>query len=55
MSILRRVRWPRSARQAKGHALVVALILWIMAAVVGFTGTSDRGIAGPLQGAVFVA
>ena len=54
MSILRRVRWPRSARQAKGHALVVALILWIMAAVVGFTGTSDRGIAGPLKGADFV-
>jgi hypothetical protein len=54
MSIFRRLRWPRSARQAKGHAIVLAAILWIMAAVVGFTGTSDRGIAGPLKGADFV-
>ena len=54
MSILRRLRWPRSARHAKGHAIVLAVILWIMAAVVGFTGTSDRGIAGPLKGADFV-
>lgn len=54
LSIFRRVRWPRSTRQAKGHALVVALILWLMAAVVGFTGTGDRGIAGPLKGADFV-
>ena len=54
MSILRRLRWPRSAPQAKGHAVVLAVIIWIMAAVVGFTGTSDRGIAGPLKGADFV-
>jgi alpha-1,2-mannosyltransferase len=54
MSMLRRLRWPRSARQAKGHALVLAVILWVIAAVVGFTGTSDRGIAGPLKGADFV-
>jgi hypothetical protein len=49
-----RPRWPRSARQAKGHAILVAVILWIVAAVVSFTGTSDRGIAGPLKGADFV-
>jgi alpha-1,2-mannosyltransferase len=54
MAMLRRLRWPRSARQAKGHALVLAVILWVIAAVVGFTGTSDRGIAGPLKGADFV-
>ena len=54
MSILQRLRWPRSARQAKGHAIVLALILWIIAAVVGFSGTNDRGIAGPLKGADFV-
>lgn len=54
MSMLRRLRWPRSARQAKGHALVLAVILWVIAAVLGFTGTSDRGIAGPLKGADFV-
>ena len=52
--MLRRLRWPRSARQAKGHALVLAVILWVIAAVVGFTGTSDRGVAGPLKGADFV-
>src|SRR4029453_18245121 len=54
MSMLRRLRWPRSARQARGHAFVLAVILWIIAAVVGFTGRSDRGIAGPLKGADFV-
>jgi alpha-1,2-mannosyltransferase len=52
--MLRRPRWPRSARQAKVHAILVAVILWIAAAVVGFAGTSDRGIAGPLKGADFV-
>jgi hypothetical protein len=52
--MLRRPRWPRSARQAKGHAILVAVILWIVAAVISFTGTSDRGIAGPLKGADFV-
>ena len=29
-------------------------MLWVAAAVIGFTGTSDRGIAGPLKGADFV-
>lgn len=32
----------------------MAVIVWIMATVVSFTGTSDRGIAGPLKGADFV-
>jgi hypothetical protein len=54
MSILRRLHWPRSARQAKGHAVVLAVILWAFAAIVAFTGSSDRGIAGPLKGADFV-
>ncbi len=30
------------------------MIVWIVAAVVSFTGSSDRGIAGPLKGADFV-
>lgn len=34
--------------------MVLAVILWIVAAIVGFTGASDRGIAGPLKGADFV-
>jgi hypothetical protein len=54
MPTFRRPRWPRSARQAKGHAILVAVTVWIMATVVSFTGTSDRGIAGPLKGADFV-
>ncbi len=54
MPTFRRPRWPRSARQAKGHAILVAVVLWIAAGVVSFTGTSDRGIAGPLKGADFV-
>jgi hypothetical protein len=54
MPTLRRPRWPRSARQAKAHAILVAVVLWIVAAVVSFTGASDRGIAGPLKGADFV-
>jgi hypothetical protein len=54
MPTFRRPRWPRSARQAKGHAILVAVIVWIMATVVSFTGPSDRGIAGPLKGADFV-
>jgi alpha-1,2-mannosyltransferase len=54
MSILRRFRWPRSAREAKGHAIVLATIMWTMTAVVEFTGSSDRGISGRLKGADFV-
>jgi hypothetical protein len=54
MPIFHRLHWPRSARQAKGHAILLAAILWIAAAIVGFTGTGDRGIAGPLKGADFV-
>jgi hypothetical protein len=54
MLTLQGFRWPRSARQAKGHAVVLAVILWLAAAVVGFTGPGDRGIAGPLKGADFV-
>jgi len=54
MPTLWRPLWPRSTHQAKGHAILVAVILWIVAGVVSFTGTSDRGIAGPLKGADFV-
>ena len=43
-----RIRWPRSVVQAKGHAVVLAALMWAAAAVVGFAGSGDRGIAGPL-------
>jgi len=48
------IRWPRSARQAKGHAILLAVFMWVAALAVGFIGTSDRSIAGPLKGADFV-
>ena len=49
-----RFPWPRSARHAKKQAVILATLLWAAAAVVGFTGRSDRGIAGPLKGADFI-
>jgi hypothetical protein len=49
-----KISWPRSARHAKGHAIALAVMMWIFAAVVSFTGAGDRGIAGPLKGADFV-
>ena len=49
-----RIRWPRSADQAKRHAVVLAVMMWAFAAVIGFMGYGDREIAGPLKGADFV-
>jgi len=49
-----RARWPRSLRHAKVHAALLAFFIWIAAAVIGFAGPGDRGIAGPLKGADFV-
>lgn len=48
------MRWPRSARHARVHAILLAVVLWIAAAVFGLAGSSDRSIAGPLKGADFV-
>jgi alpha-1,2-mannosyltransferase len=44
----------RSARQARVHAIILAVIMWIFAIAVGTIGKSDRGFAGPLKGADFV-
>jgi len=44
----------RSARQARVHAIILAVIMWIFAIAVGTIGTGDRGFAGPLKGADFV-
>lgn len=49
-----RIPWPRSARHATKQAVVLAALLWTAAAVIGFAGPGDRGIAGPLKGADFV-
>src|SRR5215510_1273343 len=44
----------RSARQARVHAIILAVIMWIFAIAVGTIGKGDRGFAGPLKGADFV-
>ena len=49
-----RFRWPRSAVQARKHAVITAVLLWIGAIVITFAGSSQRSIAGPLKGADFV-
>jgi alpha-1,2-mannosyltransferase len=48
------IPWPRSPRHARKQAMILATLLWITAAVIGFAGPGDRGIAGPLKGADFV-
>src|SRR5262245_40103317 len=48
------VRWPRSARKAKGHAIVLAVFMWASALAIAFIGTGDRSIAGPLKGTDFI-
>lgn len=52
--IVARIPWPRSARHATKQAMILATLLWIAAAVIGFAGPGNRGIAGPLKGADFV-
>jgi alpha-1,2-mannosyltransferase len=44
----------RSARQARVHAIILAVIMWLFAIAVGTIGKGDRGFAGPLKGADFV-
>ena len=52
--VVARIPWPRSARHATTHAIILATLVWIAAAVIAFAGPGDRGIAGPLKGADFV-
>ena len=40
--------------QAKKHAVITAVLLWIGAIVITFAGSGQRSIAGPLKGADFV-
>jgi hypothetical protein len=48
-----RWRWPRSRRQARVHAILAAVVLWILAIFNLTAGTGNRSIAGPLKGADF--
>jgi hypothetical protein len=52
--VVARFRWPRSARHARTQAIILAILLWLAAGVVSFTGHGDRSIAGPLKGPDFI-
>jgi len=49
-----RWRWPRSAREAKVHAVLMAAVLWVALAVFFAAGRGPRSVVGPLKGADFV-
>ena len=52
--VVARFRWPRSARHARTQAIILAILLWLAAGVVSFTGHGDRSVAGPLKGPDFI-
>lgn len=49
-----RLRWPRSARKAKVHAVLLATMLWVALIIMFAVGAGNRSIAGPIKGADFV-
>ena len=46
--------WQFSAAEARLHATLAALVLWIVAAVVAFAGSGYRSVFGPLKGSDFI-
>jgi alpha-1,2-mannosyltransferase len=46
--------WTVRSREARGHAILCAILLWSGAVIFGFSGHGYRSIAGPLKGADFV-
>jgi alpha-1,2-mannosyltransferase len=46
--------WPRSARQARLHAILLAIVLWVTLIVTLAAGSGDRSIAGPIKGPDFL-
>jgi alpha-1,2-mannosyltransferase len=47
--------WGRiSAAEARGHAILVALLLWCVAGVIAFAGSGYRSVFGPLKGSDFI-
>jgi arabinofuranan 3-O-arabinosyltransferase len=47
--------WGRiSAAEARGHAILVASLLWCVAGIIAFAGPGYRSIFGPLKGSDFV-
>ncbi|MGH9373840.1 MAG: glycosyltransferase 87 family protein, partial [Vicinamibacterales bacterium] len=47
-------RWPQSARKARTHAGLTAIVLWVVLIVIFAAGPGDRSIAGPMKGADFL-
>ena len=50
---LRRL-WVFRYREARAHAVIVATILWTLAAVLVFTGSGYRSFTGQLKSADFI-
>src|SRR5262245_9610209 len=46
--------WPYSARRARAHAIVTAIVLWVAVIVIFVAGRGERSIAGPIKGADFL-
>ena len=47
--------WGRiTAKEARGHAILAALLLWCVAGVIAFAGSGYRSVFGPLKGSDFI-
>ena len=51
---LEKWRWPRSARDARLHAILTAIVLWTALIVTFVAGPDDRSILGPIKGPDFL-
>ena len=49
-----RCQWPHSARQARLHAILLAIVLWVALIVTFVTGPGNRNIAGTIKGPDFL-
>jgi hypothetical protein len=49
-----RWRWPQSARKARIHAVLLAVVLWIALLVTFTAGHGDRSISGTIKGPDFL-
>jgi hypothetical protein len=46
--------WPHTARRARAHAIVAAVMLWGALAITFLAGPGDRSIVGPIKGPDFL-
>lgn len=49
-----RWQWPRSAREARRHAILLAIVLWVALIITLAAGAGDRSLAGPIKGPDFL-